>query len=74
MISKIVFLAIGYLVIGTFVTGWVIWYTDSNFCADDAIDIMILIAIWPITAIAGVFAVFAGLAIVVSKRLKSKKH
>lgn len=73
MISKIIFLAIVYLVIGTLVTGWVIWYTDSNFHVDDAMDIMILIAIWPITVIAGVLAVFAGLAIVVSKKLKNKK-
>lgn len=74
MISKIIFLAIVYLAIGTFVTGWLIWYTGSNLYTDDAMDIMVLIAIWPITVIAGVLAVFAGLAIVVSKILKSKKH
>ena len=73
MIPRIFFFAVVYLIIGTFVTGWVVWYADANFDADDAIDVMVLIAIWPITVIAGVLAVFAGLAIVVSKKLKNKK-
>lgn len=73
MVLKIFFFAIVYLVIGTLVTGWLSWYTDTDFDTYDAIDIMILIAIWPITVISGILAVFAGFAILIADRLKNKK-
>ena len=73
MVLKIFFFVIGYLVIGALVTGYVFWYTDMDFDTYDAIDIIILIAIWPITVISGILAVFAGLALLIADRLKNKK-
>ena len=73
MALKIFFFFIGYLVIGTLVTGCLSWYTDTNFDTYDAIDIIILIAIWPITVISGILAVFAGFALLIADRLKNKK-
>lgn len=73
MALKIFFFVIGYFVIGTPVTGWLFWYTDTDFYAYDAIDIIILIAIWPITVISGILAVFAGFALLIADRLKNKK-
>ena len=73
MVLKIFFFFIGYLVIGTLVTGFVSWYTDTDFDTYDAIDIIIFIAIWPITVISGIFAVFAGFAILIADKLKNKK-
>ena len=73
MVLKIFFFVIGYLVIGTLVTGYVSWYTDTDFDTYDAIDIIIFIAIWPITVISGILAVFAGFAILIADRLKNKK-
>ena len=73
MALKIFFFVIGYLVIGTLVTGYVSWYTDTDFDTYDAIDIIIFIAIWPITVISGILAVFAGFAILIADRLKNKK-
>ena len=35
--------------------------------------IIILIAIWPITVISGILAVFAGFALLIADRLKNKK-
>ena len=73
MVLKIFFFVIGYLVIGTLVTGWLSWYTDTDFDTHDAIEIIILIAIWPITVISGILAVFAGFALLIADRLKNKK-
>ena len=73
MVFKIFFFFIGYLVIGTLVTGFVSWYTDTDFDTYDAIDVIILIAIWPITVISGVLAVFAGFALLIADKLKNKK-
>ena len=69
MVLKILFFVIGYLVIGTLVTGWLSWYTDTDFDTYDAIEIIILIAIWPITVISGILAVFAGFALLIADRL-----
>ena len=73
MVLKIFFFVIGYLVIGTLVTGYVSWYTDMDFDTYDAIEIIILIAIWPITVISGILAVFVGFALLIADRLKNKK-
>ena len=73
MALKIFFFVIGYLVIGTLVTGYVSWYTDMDFDTYDAIDIIILIAIWPITVISGILAVFVGFVLLIADRLKNKK-
>ena len=73
MVLKIFFFVIGYLVIGTLVTGWLSWYTDTDFETYDAIDIIILIAIWPITVISGILAVFVGFALLIADSLKNKK-
>lgn len=73
MALKIFFFVIGYLVIGTIVTGCVFWYAGTDFDVDDAIDVIILIAIWPITVISGILAVFAGFALLIAERLKNKK-
>lgn len=73
MVLKTFFFVIGYLVIGTLVTGCVYWYTDTDFDTYDAIDVIILIAIWPITVISGILAVFAGFALLIADRLKNKK-
>ena len=73
MVLKIFFFVIGYLVIGTLVTGWLSLYTDTDFETYDAIEIIILIAIWPITVISGILAVFAGFALLIADRLKNKK-
>ena len=73
MVLKIFFFVIGYFVIGTLDTGWLSWYTDTDFYTYDAIDIIVLIAIWPITVISGILAVFAGFALLIADRLKNKK-
>ena len=73
MALKIFLFVIGYLVIGTLVTGWLSWYTDTDFETYDAIYIIVLIAIWPITVISGILAVFAMFAILIADRLKNKK-
>ena len=73
MALKIFFFVIGYLVIGTLVTGWLSWYTDTDFETYDAIDVIILIAIWPIKVISGILSVFAGFALLIADRLKNKK-
>ena len=70
---KIFLFVIGYLVIGTLVTEWISWYTDTDFDTYNAIDIIILITIWPITVISGILAVFAGFALLIAERLKNKK-
>lgn len=73
MVLKTFFFVIGYLVIGTLVTGYVSWYTGMDFDTYDAIDVIILIAIWPITVISVILAVFAGFALLIAYRLKNKK-
>ena len=61
------------MVIGTLVTGWLSCYTDTDFDKYDAIDIIILIAIWPITVISGILAVFAAFALLIADRSNNKK-
>ena len=73
MVLKIFFFVIGYLVIGTLVTVCVSWYTGTDFDTYDAIDIIIFIAIWPITVISGILAVFVWFALLIADRLKHKK-
>ena len=73
MVLKIFFFVIGYLVIGTLVTVCVSWYTRTAFDTSAAIDIIIFIALWPLTVISGILAVFAGFALLIADRLKNKK-